>query len=223
MTRFIVDGFDAIRGLFSTACVLMFPACYESDQSIELSFRTPLMDETAWFQCAPHGAGRPEPLHLEVGWDNGAHVFVDDPQKGLAWTYCGYDVSLKVHLVVRAIQNALSGVLIDDMSGMLLPGGATVKFAPDGRHYLAFRHRAGELYPELALRDRRGRLLWHGPGGVQPQGAAVGMYFEGFKWTMSGRLEAQAVRGDGGRSMGMTLEKRFRGGWSWARKRNPWF
>ena len=135
-------------------------------------------EERARFQQAPHGAKRVSEHQLEVRWAAGTRVFKDkppyEPLDGVSWAYCGYSPVLKLHLIRKADQDLFTGVLLDDRTGSLLPGGEAVLFSPDQHFYLAYEQPDGLDGECLKLYKRNGIMQWKGYDFIaSPDGKSV--------------------------------------------------
>jgi len=110
-------------------------------------------EEAARFLQAPHGAKRTGKRQLEVSWAKGRKLFkdkppYDEPLDGVWWEYCGYSPTLKLHLIGKMDRDLFTGTLLDEITGMMLPGGKIVSFSPDHQFYLASRGFADD-HPDL--------------------------------------------------------------------------
>src|SRR5476649_2912981 len=91
--------------------------------------------ELPYLRTAPHGASRPTKHSLVVKWSKGVHDFVDKApyweqgEDGSRHLYCGFDAQLGMHLIYKIDETSGRGVLLDDVTGRVLPGGETVTFA----------------------------------------------------------------------------------------------
>lgn len=171
------------------------------------------------FRCAPHGARRVG-LRLEVGWAGGKRVFDSDPScddsiGGPCWNYCEYNPELKVSLLYKSEGDLFTGVLLNDTTGAMQPGGTMVMFSPDRRYYLAWEHSDGQWGDTLKLYSRGGALVWQGDDSIQsPDGTVIGR-FDGLRWTDQNQLRASENYDDSRRAVTVTLTKRGNGRWEW--------
>jgi len=117
-------------------------------------------EETLRLGNAPHHAKRVEKHRLEVSWVGGRQAFVnkppyDEPFACTTRAYCGSDAQLNLHLLLKRDERLLTGVLLDDRIGGILPGGQTVMFSPDRGYSLA---RSGKVTTAF-FRGIRNQLL----------------------------------------------------------------
>jgi len=123
-------------------------------------------EEVARLHQSPHGAKRLSEHQLEVVWTAGTRVFKDEPPyeplDGVSWAYCGYSPVLKLHLIRKADHDLFTGVLLDDRTGSVVPGGEGVFFSPDHHLYLAYEQPNGQDGETLKLYKRNGVMLWKG-------------------------------------------------------------
>ena len=160
-------------------------------------------EEAARFKQAPHGAKRLGAHVMEVGWARGKRVFkdkppYDEPLDGLLWVYCGYNADLKLHMLLKEDEALFTGALVDDVSGVLLPGGQKVLFSKNAQYYLAYEQPDGQDGETIKLYRRNGTLLWKGYNGfLSADGKDVLAYFEDMHWDDQGRPQAMAHLNDG--------------------------
>jgi hypothetical protein len=179
--------------------------------------------ETARMRQAPHGAMRVGKHTLLVHWAGGVHTFRDKPPydeslAGVQWTYCGFSAKLNMHLVKKNDEAVFKGVLIDEKSGLILPGGATVVFSPDLHSYIAYEQQDGAELADIKLFDHRGTLLWKGNNGLlSGDGQTVAAEFDDVHWDSSGRLIAE-YRDSDKRKVVATLTQATNGRWNWISK-----
>lgn len=116
-------------------------------------------------QEAPHGADRPRPDVLAVSWADGLRLFRNSPENSpvfAEWTYEGYHRTAGVHLIGLVLGGYSLGVMLDERTGAVLPGGYEVRFSPDGNYYLARLLRDRQLI-QAQLYRRDGTLVWELP------------------------------------------------------------
>ena len=97
-------------------------------------------------------------------WLAGTHTFIEKPPydaelDGIWWAYCGYNKKLGLHLIMENDVDTFTGVLLDDKSGKLLPGGKSVLFSPDQERYLALEQPDGQDGETIKLCTRDGAVL----------------------------------------------------------------
>jgi hypothetical protein len=178
-------------------------------------------EEQALLSRAPHGARRITKRLIEVGWTGGKRIFTDEPPydeslAGVRWVYCGYDPKLKLHLLFKAEESIFTGVLLDDETGSLLPGGQEVLFSPDRRYYLALEMEDGDWTESLTLYRRSGGILWEGHKGFSsPDDRQAVAEFEDLHWTSQNTVQALAVPYDRAKSIAVTLAPGPNGKWEW--------
>jgi hypothetical protein len=200
--------------LFLT-CFLPSTPAGDTDELVE-----PLSSaETARFKSAPHGVKRLSKHRLQVSWTGGSRTFTDKaPYYELGsiwWTYCGYSPTLKLHLLAKADAFVFRGILLDDESGALLPGGQIVSFSPDKQYYAAYEQPDGQDGETLKVYTRSGTMLWTGYNGIlTSDGKDFVADFANFHWNAQSRPQANVRLADG-REFKMTLEKRRVGKWEW--------
>lgn len=212
----------AASGLSQTAspslqCVIPAAEPGEEDPVFPMS-----TEENVRLHQAPHGARRLNKHHLEVGWANGTRVFKDkppyEPLAGVSWAYCGYSRVLKLHLIRKADNGLFTGVLLDEHTGLLLPGGEAVLFSPDHSLYLAYEQPDGQDGETLKLYKRNGKLLWNGYDSIlSPDGKWVIVGAENMRemrWDNQNRPQATLYL-EGGRTMTVTLMRDSKGKLDW--------
>ena len=179
-------------------------------------------EETARLQHAPHVSRRVKEHELQVGWNGGQRLFKDKPpfddsMDGLYWVYCGYNLSLKSHLIGKYGRGDLfTGMLLDDRSGSLLPGATMVLFSPRRDFYLAYEQPDGQYGEDLKLYSSNGTMLWRGYSGfLSANGTTVLGNFENLHWDANNTLIAE-IEPIGKRRMSVTLIRRGDSGqWEW--------
>src|SRR5579859_4644957 len=175
-------------------------------------------EETARLRNAPHGARRLSEHQLQVRWAAGTRIFKDkppyEPLEGVSWTYCGYNASFKLHLIRKADNSLFTGVLLDDNTGLMLPGGLAILFSPDHSLYLAYEQPDGQDGETLKLYKRNGVLLWKGYDFIgSPDGKSVIVDAENMRnmrWDSQNRPQATLYL-KGGRTMIVTLMRDDKG------------
>lgn len=178
--------------------------------------------ETEFLRHAPNRARRIDKRQIEIAWQGGKRVFRDEPPydealSGVRWAYCGYDPTLRLHLVSKNDNSLFTGILLDDRTGRLLPGGHNVLFSPDQRYYLTFEMEDGDVTELLKLYRRSGELLWSGHNGLTsvPEGSLLAT-FQNPHWEAPDRVQTVAVPNGGIKPFPITLARRGDGKWSWA-------
>lgn len=179
-------------------------------------------EEAARLHQAPHGAKRLNEHELEVRWSAGRRAFKDkppyEPLDGVSWAYCGYSPVLRVHLIRKADNDLLTGVLLNDSTGALLPGGEAVLFSPDHHLYLAYEQPNGQDGETLKLYERNGVMLWKGYDFIaSPDGKSVVVDAENMRnmrWDNQNRPQATLYL-QGGRTMTVTLMRDSDGKLDW--------
>ena len=179
-------------------------------------------EERARLRQAPHGAMRLSEHQLEVRWTAGTRIFKDEPPyeplDGVSWAYCGYSPVLKLHLLRKADHDLFTGVLLDDSTGSLLPGGEAVLFSPDLSLYLAYEQPNGQDGETLKLYKQSGVMLWEGYDFVaSPDGKSVVVDAENMRnmrWDNQNRPQATLYL-EGGRTMTVTLMRDSKGKLDW--------
>jgi hypothetical protein len=123
--------------------------------------------EAAQMRKAPHPVTRVGEHELLVHWTKGAQHFKDKAPYmegeigGSAWTYCGYNAELGLHLIERNSEISLTGILLDENTGAILPAGYSVVFSPDRKRYFSYQNENSD-FPVLYLYTSAGKLVWHG-------------------------------------------------------------
>ena len=142
-------------------CILIASTTVACGQTAPLCGSAGYVDrnEIAFLPKAPHGAKRIGKHTLEVNWAKGIRRFVDKDCSegyigGSCWEYRGYCASLHLHQINHEEDDLFTGVLLDDVSGKLLPGGALVFFSPDGKKYLASSQWNGKELSGSSIQER---------------------------------------------------------------------
>src|SRR4051812_41847557 len=83
---------------------------------------------------APLGASRVAKRRLTVKWSTGVATFqdsgvTDGELGGIGYMYCGYASAPRLHLISKHDGDLFTGVLLDHVTGKLLPAGTSVAFA----------------------------------------------------------------------------------------------
>ncbi len=176
-------------------------------------------EEIARFKQAPHGAKRLGKHAIEVGWAGGKRILKDkppynEPLDGLRWIYCGYNADLKLHMLLKEDEALLTGALVDDATGALLPGGQKVLFSKNAQYYLAYEQPDGQDGETIKLYRRNGTLIWEGYNGFLSSDGIVLANFEDMHWDDHDRPQAIA-RLNGGKPQTVTLTEGSAGKWDW--------
>jgi hypothetical protein len=177
-------------------------------------------EENSRFRQAPHGATRPSKHRLEIMWTGGTRVFQDEPPydeplDGIQWTYCGYDRATGIYLIGKRDIDVFTGMLLDDRTGSLMPGGELVNFSPNREYYLAYEQPDGQDGETIKLCNRRGTLLWKGFNGIlSPDGKSVVAEFQSIHWDSQAMLIADFSSPEG-RKRSLRLAKVSTGKWGW--------
>ena len=179
-------------------------------------------EERARLHQAPHGAKRLSKHQLEVRWTAGIRIFKDEPPyeplDGVSWAYCGYSAVLKLHLIGKTDHDLFTGVLLDDRTGSLLPGGEAVLFSPDQHFYLAYEQPNGLDGEWLKLHKRNGFMLWKGYDFIaSPDGKSAIVDSENMRdmrWDKQNRPQATLYL-SGGKTMTVTLMRDNNGKVDW--------
>jgi hypothetical protein len=155
--------------------------------------------EASLLRQAPHGASRPSPHRLIVSWSHGKRELVDQApyqlgsQDGTHHLYCGYDHLSRLHLIYKADERAGFGLLLNDSTGEIFPGGERVLFSRDRARYLAFIQLDGMDGQVWRVYSRTGRRIWEGADCTPMGQSRFCTPLEAPRWNASGRLEADAV------------------------------
>ena len=157
-------------------------------------------EELSRLRTAPHGAARTGKHQLQISWAAGKKTFADaaeapsgDPPD-VSWTYCGYQADLAMHLVLKDEASLVTGVLLDDKTGHILPGGEAVLFSPDGKYYIAYEQPDGQDGETIKLDERSGKKIWEGYNGVlhyNGKWMAVIGEFHNMRWDDHDRPQAE--------------------------------
>jgi hypothetical protein len=211
------SAFTQTGGQVSLQCVIPATAPGEDKPVFPRS-----AEESTRLHQSPHGAKRVGEHQLEVRWTGGRRVFKDEPPyeplDGVSWAYCGYSPVLKLHLIRKSDHDLFTGVLMDDNSGLLLPGGEAVLFSPNHRLYLAYEQPDGQDGETLKLYKKNGAVLWKGYDFIlSPDGKSVIVDAENMRnmrWDDQNRPQA-TLHLNGGRTMTVTLMRDSKGRLDW--------
>ncbi|MGA2673607.1 MAG: hypothetical protein ABSE99_10310 [Terracidiphilus sp.] len=181
-------------------------------------------NEIAILRKAPHGAKRIGKHTLEVNWTQGVRRFVDNECTGneiggSCWEYCGYNASFHLHQINHEKDDLFTGVLLDDTSGKLLPGGGSVIFSPDGKRYLASSQWDGKELSDWKLYSREGILLWAGDSGITGKNDGILAEFENPSWSSSGDLLVDSVDSASGKRYVLILMQGADKKWKWVKRK----
>jgi hypothetical protein len=193
-------------------------SCFERTGDI---VRPRSADEMRRIRQAPHGVHRPAKRELDVSWSAGTHVFKEQPPydaelEGVWWAYCGYSQELGLHLIMKGDGDVFGGILLDDKTGRLLPGGETVLFSPNHQRYLAFEQPDGQDGETIKLCTRRGTLLWKGYNGIlAADGVSMVAEIKNVHWDKTNQLVAEAHAFEGKTSLVVMLTQGKSGQWQW--------
>jgi Uncharacterized protein conserved in bacteria len=180
--------------------------------------------EATALRAPPVRARRVSKDRLAIRWARGTRVFrdtgvVEGEIGGTAYEYCG--PVLGYHLIRKAEEGLITGVLLDTATGTLLPAGQVVMFAPDGGRYFATQQPDGLDGEEWFVYSRAGTRLWKGQSGISARSSHGGYdYFvatlEAPHWTNAGKLGATLrCASDSTRTAAVTL-RATAGRLSWA-------
>jgi hypothetical protein len=181
-------------------------------------------NEITFLPEAPHGAKRIGKHTLEVNWAQGVRRFVDKDCTegyigGSCWEYRGYCASLHLHHINHENEDLFTGVLLDDTSGKLLPGGGSVFFSPDGKKYLASSQWDGKEFSDWKLYSREGTLLWAGDSGIVGKNNEVLAEFENPSWSSSGDLLVDSVDSASGKKVVLIMMQGTDKKWKWVKRK----
>jgi len=179
--------------------------------------------ELSALRQAPHGARRTGKHTLQINWAHGLRQLVDsgcdgDGIGGQCWEYCSYDATLQLHHVGHADGDLFTGALLDDKTGQLLPGGASVNFSPDKKMYLSTSQMNGDEFSDWKLYARNGTLLWSGESGLVGKKDEVLAEFEDAKWSSSGELFT-GYKDSKSNKVVLKLTRKADGKWGWVQQK----
>jgi hypothetical protein len=155
-----------------------------------------------------------------VSWSAGIRRFKERPPyyaqlDGVWWAYCGYEKELGLHLIMEQNIDILTGVLLDDMTGQLLPGGESVLFSPDLKLYVAFEQPDGQDGATIKLCTRNGAVLWKGLNAIlAPDGISISADIKNVRWNEKNQIMAEALTSQGKKGI-VRLTQIQRGKWQW--------
>jgi hypothetical protein len=179
--------------------------------------------ETARMLQAPHGAHRSGKHVLIVHWQRDSREFKDKApymngtMDGLYWTYCGFSPQTGVHVIQKNGPDWLTGILVNEKDGAILPGGFSVSFSPDLQKYFAREQEDGADLETIRVFSRNGRLLWSGLAGLfSPDGTSEISEFENIHWGRAGELVAISKDYESGQRKTLVLRKTANGNWQWS-------
>lgn len=171
---------------------------------------------------APHGVNRSGKHVLIVHWQQGSREFKDKAPymegtiDGLYWTYCGYSHQLGFHVILKNDSDMLTGVLVNEKDGSILPGGFSVSFSPDQQEYFAREQEDGADLETIKLFTRSGKLLWSGLAGLfSPDGKSELSEFENVHWDNTGRLIAISKNYESLQRETLVMTSTANGSWRW--------
>jgi hypothetical protein len=175
--------------------------------------------ETARMLQAPHGASRAGKHILLVHWANGIHTYKDKPPyeqlAGVLWTYCGYNPAVGFHLIRKEDVDLFTGILLNESTGALLPGGYSVSFSPDRQSYISWDQENGMDEGIIKLYSIHGTLLWKGFSGLISQdGKSVYPDFDSVYWNNAGKLIAEYQIPDKGKFIAILTQTK-NSHWRW--------
>ncbi|MGC2639289.1 MAG: hypothetical protein WA294_19040 [Acidobacteriaceae bacterium] len=151
---------------------------------------------------SPHGAQRLSKHLLEVHWAGGVRRFHDEkpyePLAGVRWFYCAYDPQTKMHLIGKDDSDVFTGVLLNDQTGELLPGGEEVSFSPNSALYLASEQPDGQDGPTLKVFRMDGQPVWKGYGRIlESNGSGVAAELISVQWNAQNQTVMEVALPDG--------------------------
>lgn len=181
-------------------------------------------NEITFLSEAPHGAKRIGKHTLIINWTKGVQRFVDKDCTegyigGSCWEYRGYCASLHLHQINHENEDLFTGVLLDDTSGKLLPGGDSVFFSPDGKKYLASSQWNGKELSDWKLYSREGTLLWAGDSGIVGKNDEILTEFENPSWFSSGDLLVYSEDLATGNNVVLILIQGADKKWKWVKRK----
>jgi len=210
-------------GLLASAC------CTATAQQAYLNCSTRTGDvvrpqsaeETSRIRQAPHGATRKGRRELDVLWSAGTRKFTDKPPydadlDGVWWAYCGYSLKLGLHLILEQNVDNFTGLLLDDKTGQLLPGGKRVLFSPGLKRYLAFEQPDGQDGETIKLCTREGIVLWKGQDRIlAPDGVSINADLENVHWNEKSQVVAESHVSQGKKEIVRLIQTKP-GKWQWS-------
>ena len=179
--------------------------------------------EAARMIQAPNGANRSGKHVLIVHWQRGFREFKDKApymegtMDGLYWTYCGYSPRAGVHVIQKNGPDWLTGILVNEKDGSILPGGFSVSFSPDLQEYFTREQEDGADLETIKLLSRNGRLLWSGLAGLfSPDGTSEISEFENVRWDHDGKLVAISRNYESQQRETLVMTRTANGSWQWS-------
>ena len=179
--------------------------------------------ETARMLQAPHGANRSGKHTLIVHWQRGSREFKDKApymegtMDGLYWTYCGYSPQAGIHVIQKNGTDWLTGILVNEKDGSILPGGFSVSFSPDLQKYFTREQEDGADLETIKLFSRTGKLLWSGLAGLlSPDGKNEISEFENVHWDTAGKLIAISKNYESQQRETLVMTTTANGSWQWS-------
>jgi len=154
----------------------------------------------AMFRENPFGARRISKHHLVVGWERGRQNFIDEPPydqilDGVSYLYCGYNPTMQMSLIHKREDDIFTGVLLDHITGTVMPAGQYVSFSKDKKKYFATVQPDGLDGEEWYVYTKDGKLEWKGLSGISQKHPKFNYYFfvvelSSPRWNADGLLEA---------------------------------
>ncbi len=136
---------------------------------------------------------------------------------GLYWTYCGYSPQVGVNVIQKNGTDGLTGILVDEKDGSILPGGFSVSFSPNLQKYFAREQGDGADLETIKLFSRNGRLLWSGLAGLlSPDGKNEISEFENVHWDNAGELVAISRDYESQQRQTLVMTKTANESWQWS-------
>ncbi|HTW47115.1 MAG TPA: hypothetical protein VMD92_04150 [Acidobacteriaceae bacterium] len=178
--------------------------------------------ESARLRQAPRGAKRVGKHELRINWSAGVQTFRDKPPynaslDGVQWSYCGYSSAAGMHLLGKRDAGLFTGVLLNEKTGAVHPGGQEVWYSPNGRYYLASEQPDGQDGPTLKVFRSNGGLVWKGYGGIlATDGTSVVADLVGVRWNDQDQVVMEVVLPNGKHQL-ETLTQHA-GSWEWLPK-----
>ena len=199
----------------ATAVALISSQCIAQPQ-LEINCAADIKKEAAAIKKSPHGVRRIDKHTLKVNWQKGVRYFqteppYDDDLFTEYWFYCGYLAQARFHLILKT-GDPYSGVLLDDNTGALLPGGEAVIYSPTHKQYLAYEQHNGMDGANIKLHARDGAEIWKGYNGIlKNKDTFIVASFSTIRWNEKGQFQAFAKCLDGKDVGWLTLSQRGHG------------